>query len=197
MVVLTVALAVVILLLFAAFTGLMTQGKLTLDLGWGRTFHDLGPIEYRIEAPPELVFETISAPYLGRTPKHLRDHLEVIEKGETYALAAHYTEFALYTAETVELVQFEDPDRITFHHLRGPVPHAEEEFRLEGDDGETTLVYSGELGIDFWLFGRLAGRYWVVPTWEEEVRTSLDSTKEIAERRADARARREAQKAER
>lgn len=190
MVVGSLAFALVLFVLFVWFWSLVARGKLTLDLGWGRSVHDLGPIEFHIEAPRELVFETISGPYLGRTPKQLRDHLHVIKQGETYALAAHYTDLSLYTAETVELVEFDAPDRISFFHLRGPVPHADEEFRLHAEGDGTTLVYTGELGIDFWALGRLAGKYWVVPTWEAQVRDSLANTERIAEQRAEARSRR-------
>lgn len=173
----------------AAFTfTLMARGKLTLDLGWGRTTHSLGPIVVEIEAPRQLVYQSMSSPYLGRTPKQMRDHLDVIERGEDFALASHYTEFALYTAETVEIVRFEAPERISFRHVRGPVPYATEEFELTAVDRDTTeLSYTGELGIDFWWLGRLLAHRWVVPTWEGEVEAAMHDIRDIAERRADAR----------
>lgn len=172
---------------------LWVRGRLTLDLGWGRSTHALGPLVVEIAAPRELVFETIAGPYLGRTPKQMRDHLQVLAKGEEFALAAHYTAFRFYTAETVEVVHFEPPDRVGFHHVRGPVPSAEEAFSLtETDAGSTELEYSGEVGLDFWVLGRLAAKTWVVPAWEAEVASSLERIQGIAERRAEMRARREA-----
>lgn len=195
MVLVPLTLALALLGVLAFFASLAVRGQLTLDLGWGRSIHQLGPLVVDIEAPRELVFESISGPYLGRTPKQMRDHLDVLEKGEDFALAAHYTEFALYTAETVEIVHFEPPERVSFRHVRGPVPYADEAFELtEADDGTTELTYSGELGMDFWGLGRLLARTWVVPTWEEEVSGSLENIREIAERRAEARARREARR---
>ena len=192
MVYLSAVLAVALVAVLSFFTAQGITGRMTLDLGWGRSLHDLGPIEIEMEAPRDLVFQVIAAPYLGRTPRSMRDHLEVLERGDDYALAAHYTEFSLYTATTVELVEFEEPERVTFTHLRGPVPHADEAFELAAtDDGGTTLTYSGELGMDFWGLGSLLARVWVVPTWEDVVRSSLADTKDSAEERARARAERQ------
>lgn len=58
---------------------LLVGGALTLDLGWGRSMHQLGPIILTVAAPREIVFEQISAPYLGRTPRELREKVEVLE----------------------------------------------------------------------------------------------------------------------
>jgi hypothetical protein len=175
----------------------MTKGKLTLDLGWGRSFHEVGPITLQIEAPRSLVFEQIASPYLGRTPKDARDHLEVWERGADMVVARHFSKVSFYTAETVEAVRFEEPERVVFRHLRGPVPHATEEFVLREDDGDaevTHFEYRGELGIDFWFLGRLAGRYWVVPEWERQVRPHVEQLKETAEARSASRRRRNARK---
>lgn len=190
----TIALAILLVAAIGFNVIQQMRGKLTLDLGWGRTLHDLGPLVLRIDAPRALVHETIAGPYLGRTPRSMREHLQVIEQGDDFALAAHYTEFALYTAETVEVVRFEPPELVTFRHVRGPVPHVVEGFELRAVDGGTTeLEYSGELGMDLWAFGSLLARHWVVPTWEETVDSSLDQIAATAERRAKARRRRSAE----
>jgi len=175
----------------------MTRGKLTLDAGLGRTYHELGPVTVVIDAPRDVVFELLSAPYLGRPPRSLADTLEVLERGSDMVVALHRSKVAFWTAETVESVRFEAPQRISFRHLRGPVPHALETFELSEHDGSTELVYRGELGIDFWVFGRLAGRYWVAPTWLSIVERHLADTKDSAEARAKARQRRETQPLER
>ena len=106
-------------------------------------------------------------------------------------VARHVSKVAFYASETVESVRFEAPGRISFRHLRGPVPHAVEAFELVERNGGTELVYTGELGIDFWALGKLAGRYWVTPTWLGIVREHLDKVKTAAEARAEARRRRE------
>ena len=171
----------------------MTRGKLTLDAGVGRSLHRLGPVTVVIDAPRDVVFEQLSAPYLGRKPRALADTLEVLERGSDMVVARHVSRVGFWTAETVESVRFEAPERISFRHLRGPVPHALETFELSELDGATELVYRGELGIDFWVLGRLAGRFWVTPTWLSIVEGHLADTKSAAEARAEARRRRETQ----
>jgi hypothetical protein len=169
---------------------LMRVGKLTLDTGWGRSMHALGPIVVDVDAPRDLVFEQISAPYLGRTPQALRDHLEVVDRGRDLVLARHWSKTRFTNAQTLEMVGFEPSERVRFRHVRGPVPHAVEEFVLRESDTGTTVEYRGEIGLDFWWFGSVAARRWVRPVWEATVRTSMESTKQGAEERAAARARR-------
>jgi hypothetical protein len=168
---------------------LLAVGRLNLDLGWGRSLHGLGPIEVRIAAPRDLVFEMISGPYLGRTPG--RSGVEVLARSDDLAVAAHHTKVHFYTARTIEVVEFDRPTRVGFRHLTGPVPHAVEEFQLEEADGVTRLRYSGEVGIDFFALGRIAGRHWVRPQWELAVREHLEGLKERAELRAARRRARE------
>jgi hypothetical protein len=188
-----VAWLVVVLLVLGVVTlvRLMRVGKLTLDTGLGRTVHPLGPIEVDVAAPRELVFQQISAAYLGRTPTSLRGHLEVVDRGSDLVLARHWSKTRFTNAQTLETVGFEPPERIRFRHVRGPVPHAVEEFVLRESDAGTTVEYRGEIGLDFWWFGSLAARRWVRPVWEATVRASMESTKQGAEDRAAARARRE------
>lgn len=158
---------------------LLAMGRLHLDLGWGRSIHELGPITIRIGAPRELVFEIIAAPYLGRAPKD--SGIEVLARGGDLAVAAHHTKVHFYTARTVEVLEFDAPSRVGFRHLIGPVPHAVEQFALEEADGITELGYGGEIGIDFFVLGRIAGRRWVRPQWERTVLEHLEDVKERAE----------------
>jgi hypothetical protein len=164
---------------------LLAMGRLHLDLGWGRSFHELGPIGIRIDAPRDLVFEVISAPYLGRPPAN--SGIEVLARGEDLAVAAHLTKVHFYTARTVEAVKFDPPDRVGFRHLSGPVPHAVEEFVLTETGTETELRYDGEVGVDFFFLGRIAGRRWVRPQWERAVRVDLEDLRERAEQLASRR----------
>jgi hypothetical protein len=160
----------------------LAMGRLHLDLGWGRSIHELGPIEIRIDAPRDLVFELISAPYLGRAPGH--SGIDVLARGPGIAVAVHHTKVHFYEARTVEVVKFEVPSRVDFRHLTGPVPHAIEEFVLEEVAGDTVLRYGGEVGIDFFFLGRLAGRYWVRPQWQRAVGEHLEDVRHRAEQRA-------------
>jgi Polyketide cyclase / dehydrase and lipid transport len=162
---------------------LVVRGSLTLDLGVGRRYRPLGPIAISIAAAREVVFDVISEPYLGRTPRSLAKKLEVLERGEDVVLAAHHTPAYGLTATTVETVRFERPERVHFRLVRGPVPHAVEEFLLRETPDGTELEYSGELGSDLWLAGELWGAA-VARTWEATVRGSLESVRSEAERRS-------------
>jgi hypothetical protein len=153
---------------------LVTRARLTLDIGVGRRLRPLGPIALQIAAPPEVVFDVISAPYLGRTPRAMRGKLDVIERGSDLVLAAHFTPIApRLTVTTVETVRFERPHRISFRLVKGPIPHVLEHYELHPHDGGTAFEYRGELGTDLWALGT----WWadrVAPTWERMVAASLD-----------------------
>ncbi len=170
----------------AALYALTVRGDLTLDLGVGRRHRDLGPQVVAIAAPREVVFDVIAAPY-ERTPRAMREKLEVLERGSDMVLAAHHTPVAFgLTATTVETVRFLRPGRIEFRLLRGPVPHVTEAFDLSEDGEETVLTYTGELGTDLWGLGARWGAL-VARSWERTVAASLATTAEEAERRARSR----------
>jgi hypothetical protein len=174
-------LVVLLVLLVAGGFLALAMGRLHLDLGWGRSLHPLGPIRVRIEAPRELVYEILTAPYVGRARS---DSIDVLARGESLVVAAHLTKVHFYEARTVEAIDLAPPERIGFRHLTGPVPHAVEEFRLEQLGDGTELHYDGELGIDFSLLGRIAARRWVIPQWHRAVGEHLDDVKARAEQRA-------------
>jgi hypothetical protein len=163
---------------------LLAMGRLTLDLGWGRSVHPLGPITFGIAAPRDLVFEIITAPYTGRAPSD--SGIDVLARSDELVVAAHHTEVHFYTARTVEVVELDAPSRVGFRHLAGPVPYAVEQFELDESGGRTELRYTGEVGIDFFVLGRLAARHWVRPQWERAVREHLEDVKDSAEQRAAA-----------
>jgi polyketide cyclase/dehydrase/lipid transport protein len=173
--------------LLAGGGALVARAGLTLDIGIGRRIRPLGPTTLDIAAPPEIVFDVIAAPYLGRTPRALRGKLEVIERGADLVLAAHFTRVAPgLTVTTVETVRFERPHRISFRLVKGPVPHVLERYELRPSDGGTAFEYQGELGTDLWALGRLWGNV-VAPSWEQTVAQSLESVRTEAERRAKGR----------
>jgi hypothetical protein len=166
-----------------AYLGLVT-GRVTVDLGWGRSRRSLGPLAVTIAAPRELVFDVIAAPYLGRTPTAMADKLRVLERGDDMVLAEHYTPVrGGLMATTVETVRFTRPERVSFRLVRGPVPYVEEEFVLEEQDGATTLHYRGQLAADLWALGRWWGGV-VGRRWDAAVAASLANVGAEAERRA-------------
>ena len=162
---------------------LLASGAVTVDLGVGRRTRRLGPVSRRIAASREVVFAVIADPYLGRTPRALRDKLEVWERGSDMVLAAHFTELKCGMTTTVETVRFTRPERIDFRVVRGPVPHVAESFVLAETEEGTTLTWEGELGTDLWALGAWWGGR-VAHSWEKAVRSSLEGVAAEAERRA-------------
>jgi hypothetical protein len=183
-------LAALIVAWSAAMFLALAMGRLHLDLGVGRSFHRLGPISATIAAPRELVFKVIAAPYLGRNSA--ASGIEVLVRGEDVVVARHHTRVHFYTAQTTEAIAFKPPTSVVFRHLSGPVPHALEEFVLGETGAGTELRYSGELGIDFFIVGGIAGRYWVRPQWERVVVAHIEDLKGRAEGLAARRAARAA-----
>jgi Polyketide cyclase / dehydrase and lipid transport len=162
---------------------LVARGKVTVDVGTGRSVLPLGPVTWKIAASPEVVFDVIADPYLRRTPRALQEKLIVWERGTDMVLAAHVTQTPIGATTTLETVRFERPTRVEFRLVRGPVPHVSESFELEPVGAGTELTWRGELGTDFWA----AGRWWgakVAVFWETAVRASLEAITAEAERRA-------------
>ncbi|HEY2960393.1 MAG TPA: SRPBCC family protein [Actinomycetota bacterium] len=177
----------------AGYAGLVT-GACPLDLGVGRRTRPLGPRRVDVSAPPEVVFDVIAEPYLGRTPRALAGKLRVLERGGDMVLAAHYTPLGGrlgLVAQTVETVRFTRPDRVDFRLVRGPVPYVVEAFVLteQPDGAGTRLAWQGELAADLWRLGQWWGGL-VAQQWERTVAASLAAVKAEAERRAVAAARR-------
>jgi hypothetical protein len=168
-----------------AIYGLLARGALTLDLGIGRSLQPLGPLTIAIDAPRELVFDVISTPYLGRTPRALEDKLQVWERGSDMVLAAHFTPVRCGVTATLETVRFDRPERIDFRVVRGPVPHVVESYVLDEAEDGTRLTWSGELGTDLWALGAWWGNR-VALAWDRAVRSSLEAVVAEAERRASA-----------
>src|ERR671917_782803 len=137
--------------LLAAGAALVARAGLTLDIGIGRRLRPLGPIALEIAAPPDVVFDVIAAPYLGRTPRAMRAKLEVLERGSDLVLAAHFTPVTPgLTVTTVETVRFEPPHRISFRLVKGPVPHVLERYELKAGGRGAAVENSGELGAGPW-----------------------------------------------
>lgn len=160
---------------------LLARGSLTVDLGLGRSIRPLGPLSWRIDAPRDLVFDLISAPYLGRTTRALQTKLRVLERGADLVLAEHYTRVGPILTTTVETVRFGPPHSVYFRLVRGPVPLVLERFELHEAGGGTTLEYTGRLGTDLWGLGRWWGAR-VGARWEAAVQGSLDAVQAEAER---------------
>ena len=165
------------------FYRLSVSGSLTLDVGVGRSTRPLGPLVVEIHAPRETVFSIISTPYLTRPPRAMQTKLRIIERGASLVLAEHRTTVGRQTGGTLETVRFEQPERISFRTVRGPVPEVTEQFVLKETGRGTELRYDGVLSADLWALGRWWGDA-VARRWVEAVDATLASIKAEAERRA-------------
>ena len=168
---------------------LVVRGSLTIDLGVGRRTRKLGPLHAEVMAEPQVVFDVVAAPYLGRTPRAMIDKLRVVERGTDMVIAEHDTPVlgGRTVSTTVESVRFERPRFIHFRLLRGPVPLVTETFEFKpGNAGATTdFEYRGELSTDLWAVGAWWGGI-VARRWERAVGDSLHAIRAEAERRARA-----------
>lgn len=161
------------------------SGAVTIDSGIGRRIRDLGPVTWEIAADREIVFDVIASPYLGKTPRSMKDHLHVWERGTDMVIAEHFTQVRCGVTRTVETVRFERPERIHFRLVRGPVPHLREVFILDATEKGSTLTWEGELGTDFGALGESWGRL-VARSWEKAVRSSTKAIIAESERRSQA-----------
>ena len=161
------------------------SGAVTIDSHVGRRVRDLGPVTWEIAADREAVFDVIAGPYLGKTPRSIKDHLHIWERGTDMVLAAHFTQVKCGITSTVETVRFERPERIHFRLVRGPVPHVRESFILASAESGSTLTWQGELGTDFGAVGALWGNV-VARSWEKAVRSSMKAIITESERRSAA-----------
>lgn len=169
----------------AGYLGLVTAA-VPVDLGIGRRHRPLGPQTVDINAPRELVFDILAAPYLKRQTRAIAEKVHVLERGSDLVLAAHRTPLrGSLVATTVETVRFTRPDRVDFRLVRGPVPEVTETFELTEHGDTTRLVYTGRLGTDLWVLGARWGHL-VAQHWEHVVATTLTDVKTEAERRAHA-----------
>jgi len=70
----------------------------------------LAPFGVDIAAPPQIVFDVLSEPYLGRQTRAVADKIRVLERGSDMVLAAHRTPLrGRLVATTVETVRFTRP----------------------------------------------------------------------------------------
>lgn len=167
----------------AGYLGLVT-GAAPLDVGLGRRRRALGPDSIDIAASPDVVFDVLSEPYLGRQTRAAMEKITILERGTDMVLAAHRTPVrGRLVATTVETVRFTRPTRVDFRVTRGPVPHVTESFLLSDHAGWTRLQYTGELGADLWALGQWWGGV-VAGPWERVVHSTFKAVKAEAERRA-------------
>lgn len=91
--------------------------------------------------------------------------------------------------KTLEEVRLYPEERITFRHLKGPLHHASEEFRLEEAPEGTRITYRGQIECRMPFLpgiGWLVALLYVRPKWGSVVKRHMGLLKEAAESGAPA-----------
>ncbi len=147
----------------------------------------LPELKVHIKADQRLVFQLLSAIGQGQMPGS-EGSSKVLESNGDTMVAEFTTPVKTLTGRrsyrTVEEVTLYPSERITFHGLEGPLPHMQEEFRLEGEEGCTDLYYTGEFGMGYWVFGWLMARFYVRGLLKKTILDHMMEIKEAAESRA-------------
>lgn len=147
----------------------------------------LPQLQVHIKADQRLVFQLLSAIGQGQMPGTEGSSKVLEQKGDS--LVAEFitpvkTLMGQKRYRTVEEVTLYPSERITFRALEGPLPHMREEFRLEGEEGCTDLYYTGELGVGYWVFGWIIGRFYVRRLLIKTIRDHMMEIKDASESRA-------------
>ena len=99
-----------------------------------------------INAPRELVFQLMSAIGKGNLPGGSGERSKVLQRDGDTLVAEFFTPSGKKVYRTVEEVRLFPPERITYHHLEGPLAYAHEDFFLDEVETGTELTYQGEIG---------------------------------------------------
>ena len=97
-----------------------------------------------IEAPRELVYQMMSSFGWGRLTSDDHESSRVLRRRDDSIIDEFRSRAGPLTVTTTEKVQLAPSERITFHHLRGPLRCAREEFLFRNVDGGTELEHYGE-----------------------------------------------------
>ena len=132
------------------------MGRLTLDLRWGRSVHPLGPITFQIEAPRDLVFEIITA----RTRAGPRAAPgSTSSRAATSSWSPPTTRRSFYTARRRSSRRAGWGSGTSPARSRTPSSSSSSTSPADAPSSATR-----EVGIDFFVLGRLAARHWVRPS---------------------------------
>ena len=160
---------------------LLAMGRLTLDLGGDGAFtRSARSRSDRRPARPRV--RDHHRPYSGRTRSG--SGIDVLARSDELVVAAHHTKVTTPLAPS-RSSSSNRPTGWGSGTSPGPCP-------TPSSGSSSTSPAAGpssatrEVGIDFFVLGRLAARHWVRPQWERAVREHLEDVKGSAEQRAAA-----------
>ncbi|MCI0346642.1 MAG: SRPBCC family protein [Chloroflexi bacterium] len=147
----------------------------------------LGPISARIAAPPQLVYQMLSA--IGQGGGQDGERAEVLEQRDGELVCDFWTRVSLpggvdRLVRTRERVTLRPPDSVGYEHLDGPLAGMTETISVAPDpNGGTRMTYAGSYeprGILDQLRVRLLAR----PVIGRVIRQHFDDVRARAEARA-------------
>ena len=149
----------------------------------------LSPQRLEIDAPCPLVWEMITSVGRGQVPGSKNKAHLVERKSEHVLIAEFVTHSSKKVYTTLEEMTLHPPNRITYRHLKGPLPYVWEEIKLKDvvdDKGKhkTLLLYSGEFRTRS-LLGYLLGPLYIRPLFDRLALEHLQELKLAAQARAE------------
>jgi hypothetical protein len=163
----------------------IARGRITMELGWGRSRVSLRDRRVEIAAPPVLVLELLRQAAMGEVPGiSKRERTEVIEADGDLIVNESLNDSRFGMVRAREAVRFHPDGRVTYRHLAGPLPGTEEAFEVSPADGGSVLTYRGSIPVDFWALGRLVARLLILPEYERLLDEHLAALTKTAEARA-------------
>ncbi len=147
----------------------------------------VGPVSVRIAAPPQLVYQMMSA--IGQGDGRDGERAELLDRNGDKLVCDFWTSVSLPVGadrlvRTRERVTLRPPDTVEFEHLDGPVRGLRETITVDHDpDGGTRMSYVGSYeprGILDHLRASLLAR----PVIRQVIRQHFDDVRQRAEARA-------------
>ncbi len=142
-----------------------------------------------IRAPRSRVFQVFSSferdNQSGRIqPSENGEVVNVVEREGNRLMVEFTSQEGRKLYKTLEEVHLYPDERITFRHLKGPLHHASEEFRLEEVPEGTRMTYTGQIECRMPFLpgiGWLVALLYVRPKYESVVKRHMGLLKETAE----------------
>ncbi len=137
-----------------------------------------------INAPRSQVFQMFSSFGDGKPSDETGEGATVMERHGNRLLVEFVSRDGRNLYRTLEEVTLYPEDRITFRHLKGPLHHASEEFRLTEVLEGTHIAYQGQIECRMPLLpgvGFLVALLYVRPKYGSVVKRHLGLLKEAAE----------------
>lgn len=147
----------------------------------------VGPVSVQIDAPPELVYQMLSA--IGQGDVRDGERAEVLQRNGDELVCDFWTSVSLpigvdRLVRTRERVTLRPPNTVEYEHLDGPVRGLRERITAASDpDGGTRMTYLGSYeprGILDHLRARLLAR----PVIRRVIRQHFEDVRQRAEARA-------------